>query len=86
MQTLVAIFLIILGVYLVIGAIFGIVFVWKGVQAIDHGAVEGTLGFKLIIIPGCALFWPYLWRRWARREAPAEERSAHRDGSNQGSH
>lgn len=66
-------------IYFVVGVLFGISFVTRGVQAIDHAA-EGTgWGFRLVILPGVAAFWPLLLRRWIRREQPAEERNAHRD-------
>jgi len=68
-------------IYLVLGVLFGIAFIARGVQAIDHAA-EGTgWGFRLIILPGVAAFWPLLLRRWIRRAQPAEERSAHRDAT-----
>ncbi len=74
-ETLVAV----VEIYLVVGILFGIVFVTRGVQAIDHAA-EGTgWGFRLIILPGVAVFWPLLLRRWIRRVQPPEERNAHRD-------
>ena len=66
-------------IYLVVGVLFGIAFVTRGVQAIDHAA-EGTgWGFRLIILPGVAVFWPLLLRRWIRKAQPAQERNAHRD-------
>lgn len=66
-------------IYLVVGILFGIVFVTRGVQTIDHAA-EGTgWGFRLIILPGVAAFWPLLLGRWIRRAQPGEERNAHRD-------
>ncbi len=68
-------------IYLLVGILFGIAFVTRGVQAIDHAA-EGTgWGFRLIILPGVAAFWPLLLRRWIRRVQPAEESNAHRDRS-----
>lgn len=69
----------ILGGYLALGLLFGILFSFVGgARRIDPGAEKGTLGFKLIIIPGCAIFWPYLLLRWARGSAPPQECSKHR--------
>ena len=66
-------------IYLVVGILFGIAFVTRGVQAIDHAA-EGTgWGFRLIILPGVAAFWPLLLRRWTRGAQPPQECNAHRD-------
>ena len=68
-------------IYLALEVLFGIAFVTRGVQAIDHAA-EGTgWGFRLILLPGVAAFWPFLLRRWIRRAQPAEERNAHRMGA-----
>lgn len=71
-------------IYFVVGILFGIAFVTRGVQAIDHAA-EGTgWGFRLIILPGVAAFWPWLFWRWIRTTQPAEERNAHRDRAREG--
>lgn len=70
--------------YLVVGILFGIAFVTRGVQKIDHAA-EGTgWGFRLIILPGVAALWPMLLRRWIRGAQPPEERNAHRDRARAG--
>jgi membrane protein implicated in regulation of membrane protease activity len=75
------ILVLIVEIYLVAGILFGIAFIARGVQAIDHAA-EGTgWGFRLVILPGVAAFWPLLLRRWIRRAQPTEERNAHRDAS-----
>jgi membrane protein implicated in regulation of membrane protease activity len=71
-------------IYLVMGILFGIAFVTRGVQVIDHAA-EGTgWGFRLIILPGVAAFWPVLLWRWIRKAQPPEERNAHRDRTRRG--
>jgi hypothetical protein len=46
--------------YAVIGAIFAIPFVlfWSG--WLDPGAKAGSLGFRLIILPGAIAFWPLM--------------------------
>ena len=75
---MIAISLALLGIYLLIGFLFGIVFAFAGVKDIDPAAEQGTLGFKLLIIPGCAIFWPYLLKRWLVKSPPPEERSRHR--------
>jgi hypothetical protein len=50
--------------YLIAGLVFALLFVTKGVQRVDPTAKESTIGFRLIIIPGVAAFWPLLARRW----------------------
>jgi hypothetical protein len=78
MTSLIPPLLAILGAYLAIGLLFGIVFAFAGAKVIDPNAASGTLGFKLLIIPGCAIFWPYLLKRWIGKTPPPEECSAHR--------
>ncbi len=68
----------ILGIYLLIGLLFGFVFAFAGAKVIDPAAEKGSLGFKFMIIPGCAIFWPYLLKRWITKSPPPEECSAHR--------
>lgn len=70
-----------LGIYLTIGFLFAIPFVLIGARKVDPSAVEGTWGFKLLIIPGSMVFWPLLLVRWLRNEPMPEERSAHREAS-----
>lgn len=78
METVVEWGLGLLGVYLAIGLVVAIPFAFVGAKKIDPSAVEGTWGFKLLIIPGAAIFWPMLLRRWLGKLPPPEECSAHR--------
>jgi hypothetical protein len=72
-------FLILMGVYLVIGLAFAVPFVLVGVGKIDPHAAHGTWGFRLLIIPGTVFFWPLLALRWFRGlHEPPQERNAHR--------
>lgn len=50
-----------------------------GVQRIDSSA-QGwrNLGFRVLIIPGLALFWPWLMKRLWQGSPPPVERNAHR--------
>ena len=70
--------------YLAIGFAFAIAFVIRGVGRIDPAAREGSLGFRLLILPGCAALWPILARNWLRRSPPPEERNAHRAAAQDG--
>ncbi len=65
-------------IYLGVGVLFAIVFVLKGVGKIDPSARGGTLGFRLLILPGAAALWPILARRWLAGEGPPEEQNPHR--------
>ena len=75
---MIELFLAICGIYLLGGMVFGVAFAFKGARVVDPAAVEGTWGFKLLIIPGAAVFWPVLALRWLKKASPSEECSAHR--------
>ncbi|MDA0811346.1 MAG: hypothetical protein O3C21_02990 [Verrucomicrobia bacterium] len=77
-MTIIPVLLTVLGIYLALGLVFGVPFALSGAKSIDPSAAGGTWGFKLLIIPGCALFWPYLLVRWVKKSPPPEEYSAHR--------
>jgi len=46
--------------YIVIGFLFALFFVFVRLPRIDPNAKGTSLGFKLLIIPGCILLWPLL--------------------------
>ena len=56
-----------LGLYAALGFAFALAFITRGLDAIEAGASGGTWGFKLLIVPGCVLLWPWLLRRWIVR-------------------
>ena len=58
------ILLLIVVFYLFCGLVFAIPFVLKGVTAIDEGAHGSSIGFRIIIIPGVIIFWPFLLKKW----------------------
>ena len=64
-QTLSIVFLVV-GVYLAIGVIFAIIFLLKGVNKVDEGAKDAGFFFKLLIFPGCILFWIVLLPKWLK--------------------
>jgi len=66
------------GLYLGLGTVFAVAFVIRGVQAIDADARDAGLGFRLIILPGCILLWPVLFKKWIRvhKTASHDRRSA----------
>lgn len=68
-------------IYVAIGLVFAVAFVWKGVGRIDPAAVQGTTGFRVLIIPGTIALWPILARRWLHRQGPPEECNAHRNAT-----
>jgi len=63
---MIEIVLIIVSIYLLLGVLFVIPFLIKGLTKVDEGARDGTIGFKIIIIPGVIVFWPLLLRKWVK--------------------
>jgi len=63
--------------YLIPGIIFGVAFAARGVHQMDASASGAGWGFRALIVPGSALFWPLLLTRWTAgrraREVPPTE-------------
>lgn len=49
--------------YFLIGVLFAVPFAFRWVQRLDPVAAHGTVGFRLLILPGAVLLWPHLARR-----------------------
>lgn len=81
MDSLVASLLELFGVYLVVGLFLGLGFVIVGAKKIDPSAGATGFFFKLLILPGSIILWPYLIGRWIKGRTPSEERSAHRSAA-----
>jgi len=64
---MVEILLIIAAIYLVLGVLFVIPFLMKGLNKVDEGANGSTIGFKIIIIPGVIVLWPVLLSKWMKK-------------------
>ena len=60
----VEIFLLACGAYLAIGLGFALGFAWRGWRAIEPPGTEGTVVFRILLIPGATMLWPLLLRRW----------------------
>jgi len=52
--------------YAVVGFVFAIGFLARGVSRIDAQAAGTGLGFCLMIFPGVTASWPLLLIRWVR--------------------
>jgi hypothetical protein len=64
--------------YALAGGLFAILFVLRGIQRVDHQAEGAGFGFRLLIFPGAAAFWPLLLRRWLRATGePPKEGNSH---------
>lgn len=62
----VQIILILVSIYLLLGVLFVIPFLIKGLRKVDEDAHGGTIAFKIIIIPGVIVFWPLLLSKWMK--------------------
>src|SRR5437763_1985900 len=51
-----------LAAYGAAGLVFAAVFVAIGIGRVDPAAQKAPAGFRLIVLPGCALLWPLLLR------------------------
>ena len=68
-----------LAVYASLGLVFAVPFVWLGVQRLDSEAQGSGIGFRLLILPGVAAFWPMFLYRWRRGIVePPVEKNPHR--------
>lgn len=65
--------------WLAVGVTFALGFLAWGVHRVDPAARAAGWGFRLVILPGVAAFWPlFAWRWWRGVREPPEERTAHR--------
>jgi hypothetical protein len=65
--------------YFGIGFLFAVAFVTMGVKRLDPNASGSGIGFRFLILPGSAAFWPLFLRRWIRKDRNVpEERNPHR--------
>lgn len=56
-----------LSAYLGLGLAFAVPFVASWVERLDPAARGGTVGFRVLIVPGVAVLWPLFAARLARR-------------------
>lgn len=66
LTTIILFFLYIVTAYLFAGILFTIFFQVKGINQIDEGAHGSSIGFRIVIIPGCIIFWPLLLKKWIK--------------------
>ena len=71
-------FVLSLTAYGLTGFLFATIFVIRGVQRVDSEAQGSGVGFRLLILPGVAAFWPMFLRRWIRGAEPPMEKNPHR--------
>jgi len=59
--------------YALAGAVFALLFAWRGAAAIDPVARHATWGARALMLPGAALLWPLLALRWWRAGDPCHD-------------
>ena len=74
-------FLWVLAGWVAMGLLVGVPFVVRGVGRVDPLAREGSVGFRLAILPGVVALWPLVLRRWKAGGPPSSEHNAHRDAA-----
>ena len=56
--------LVALGVYLLVGLVFGVVFALAGSVRIDPAAGRTTARVRVLFVPGAAALWPVVLMTW----------------------
>jgi hypothetical protein len=54
-------------VYAGLGAVFAAMCLWRWIGRLDPAAEHGTWGFRVLVFPGVAVFWPLFVVRVIRR-------------------
>lgn len=66
MESITLIFVYLLQFYFLLGLLFSLVFVWKGLAKVDPATQGSSFWFKAIIFPGLCAFWPLLLYKWIK--------------------
>lgn len=69
METLISNLLTVVGIYLALGVVFTIIFLWKGIAKIDDGVIGSDRWLKVLLFPGLVFFWVYFLRKWLKTNA-----------------
>jgi hypothetical protein len=67
--------------YLAAGALFALVFLPRGVLAIDDRLRTSPVMVRVLLVPGMMLLWPIFLRRWITGRGAPMERNAHRSAA-----
>ncbi|MDX1477716.1 MAG: hypothetical protein R3301_08395 [Saprospiraceae bacterium] len=66
MTTVATILVNLAGAYLLIGVVFAVWFVVRGVTNVDPGVRGSSVVFRLLLLPGSVLLWPVLLGKWRK--------------------
>lgn len=53
-----------ISIYLILGLVFGLSFIFFGYRAIDSAAEGAGILVRFMWLPASILLWPYLLKRW----------------------
>jgi TM2 domain-containing membrane protein YozV len=73
---IVSIISILAALYFLAGLLFVFPFLIKGLKKIDAGAHGSGSGFRLIIIPGIIVLWPFLLMKWMKIKKINDDKAA----------
>ncbi len=54
--------------YFIFGFLFGLWFIFKGVQKLDDGMEGAKIGLRLLLLLGTIALWPLMARKYAKRK------------------
>ena len=63
-MSIASVILLLIGLYLGVGLLFGLPFITWGVECLDHATKGTSWHFRLLLLPGSIALWPWLARRW----------------------
>jgi len=63
-----SVILLLIGLYLGVGLLFGLTFIIWGVERLDHATKGTSWLFRLLLLPGSIALWPWLASRWMQRK------------------
>jgi hypothetical protein len=66
MENIISIVINIIGIYLALGFVFSLVFMWKGFAKVDESVKGSGWFFKVLIFPGMVAFWVLFLNKWLK--------------------
>jgi len=63
-------------VYLVMGVVFAVFFLSRGIKKVDTAAHGSGPGFRMIIFPGTVALWPVLIKKWMNVKTISHDETA----------
>ena len=54
------------GLYFMLGAVFSVAFLLRGIGKVDEAGSGASVWFKLLIFPGLCVFWFVFLVRWIK--------------------